>query len=274
MSTQQEKAERFLAAHRRDSPLLMPNAWDAGIAKLFASLGFTAMATTSSGHAATLGRLDGGVTFDEVLAHCGAIVGATDLPVSADFENGFADAPEQVAANGALVASTGLAGCSIEDFTRRADDPIYAIDLAAERVAAAAEAAHHGPDGSRLVLTARAENLLHGRPDLPDTIARLLRYLEAGADVLFAPGWGGPDDIRTIVAAVDLPVNVLALPNTPTIAELAALGVGRVSIGGTFAWVALGAVETAARELLESGTYGFHAAAAPGRAAARAAFTA
>jgi 2-methylisocitrate lyase-like PEP mutase family enzyme len=192
--------------------------------------------------------------------------------VSADFENGFADDPAAVAANVTRAAATGLAGCSIEDFTRRAGDPIYDMDVAAERIVAAAEAAHSGP--ARLVLTARAENFLHGRPDLADTIARLQRYQEAGADVLFAPGVSSADDIRRVITSVDRPVNVITLPDAPTIAQMAELGVGRVSIGGAFAWVALGAVVDAARELLDSGTCGFFALAASGRAAGRAAFTA
>jgi 2-methylisocitrate lyase-like PEP mutase family enzyme len=270
MPTQREKTERFLALHHGGSPLLLPNAWDPGTAKLFAALGFDAVATTSSGHAATLGRLDGGVTRDEALAHAAAIVAASDLPVSADFENGFADAPADVAANVEMAAATGLAGCSVEDSTRGADDPTYDVDLAAERVAAAAAAAHRGP--ARLVLTARAENYLHGRPDLADTIARLQRYQEAGADVLYAPGLSDLDDIRRVVTAVDRPVNVLALPNAPTVAQLGEIGVARVSVGGTFAAVALGAVVDAARELLDSGTYGFFRVAASGRAATRAAF--
>jgi 2-methylisocitrate lyase-like PEP mutase family enzyme len=271
MATQQEKAERFVASHHGETPLLLPNAWDPGTAKLFASLGFDAVATTSSGHAGTLGRLDGRVTRDEALEHAAAIVAATDLPVSADFENGFADDPAAVAANVALAVATGLAGCSVEDHTRRPDDPIYDAAFAAERVAAAAEAAHGG--AARLVLTARAENYLHGRPDLADTIARLQRYQEAGADVLYAPGLSAADDIRRVVAAVDRPVNVLALPSAPTVAQLGELGVARVSIGGTFAAVALGAVADAARELLDAGTYGFFAAAASGRAAIRSAFS-
>lgn len=248
----------------------MPNVWDAGTAKVVGSLGFQALATTSSGHAATLGRLDGAVTRDEVLTHATAIVEATDLPVSADFENGFAHKPAGVAANVTLAAATGLAGCSIEDFAKRTDDPIYDVGLASERIVAAAEAAHAG--ATRMVLTARAENYLHGRPDLADTIARLQQYQEAGADVLYAPGLTDADDIRRLVSEVDRPVNVIALPNVPTIAELAEIGVARVSVGGTFAWVAIGAVVEAARELLESGTYGFYAAAAPGRSEARAAF--
>jgi 2-methylisocitrate lyase-like PEP mutase family enzyme len=270
MSTQQEKAERFLALHRGPTPLLMPNAWDRGSAALLASLGFAALATTSSGHAATLGRLDGQVTRDEALAHAAEMAAATDVPVSADFENGFADEPDAVAANATLAAATGLAGFSIEDFARRADDPIYDAARAAERVAAAAEAAHGG--ATRLVLTARAENFLHGRPDLADTIARLQRYQEAGADVLFAPGISDPDDLRRIVREVDLPINVLVSPAAPTIAQLAEIGVGRVSVGGTFAWIAYGAALGAARELLDEGTYTSFAAGAAGRAAARDAF--
>jgi 2-methylisocitrate lyase-like PEP mutase family enzyme len=270
MSTQREKTERFLALHHGDAPLVMANAWDAGSAVLLASLGFQAIATTSSGHAATLGRLDGAVTREEALVHAAALVAATDVPVSADFENGFADDPAGVAANVTLAAATGIAGCSIEDSTRGADDPIYAIDLAAERVAAAAEAAHAG--AARLVLTARAENYLHGRPDLADTIARLQRYQAAGADVLYAPGLTASDEIRSVVASVDLPVNVIALPGVPTIAQLGDLGVARVSVGGAFAWVAFGAVVNAARELLGEGTYDFSALAAVGRSTARPVF--
>jgi 2-methylisocitrate lyase-like PEP mutase family enzyme len=270
MSTQAEKADRFLTLHHGDSPLLLPNAWDQGTAKIFASLGFQALATTSAGHAATFGRLDGAVTRDEALAHAAELVAATDLPVSADYENGFADEPADVAANVALAAATGLAGCSVEDFARRTDDPIYERGFAAERVAAAAEAAHGG--SARMVLTARAENYLHGNPDLDDTIARLQAYQAAGADVLYAPGMSDADDIRRLVAEVDRPVNVLALPNAPTVAQLKELGVARISVGSAFALVATGAVVTAARELLEEGTYGFWATAGPGMAAARAAF--
>jgi 2-methylisocitrate lyase-like PEP mutase family enzyme len=271
MSTQREKAERFLALHHGRSPLLLPNAWDPGTAKVFAALGFQAIATTSSGHAATLGRLDGTVTRDEALAHATAIVAATDLPVSADFENGFADEPADIAENIALAAATGLAGCSVEDSARGAEEPIYEVGFAAERVAAAAEAADGG--SARLVLTARAENYLHGRPDLADTIGRLQAYQAAGADVLYAPGLSDAGDIRRLIASVDRPVNVLALPNAPTVAELGELGVARVSVGGAFNAVALGAVVDAARELLESGTYGYFAVAARGGAVARTAFS-
>jgi 2-methylisocitrate lyase-like PEP mutase family enzyme len=271
MVTQIQQAERFLALHSGPEPLLLPNPWDLGSAKLFASLGFAALATTSSGFAATLGRLDGKVTRDEALAHAAGIVRATDLPVSADLENGFADSPAGVAETMRLAAITGLAGCSVEDFTGREDDPIYEVPLAVERITAAAEITASGP--IRLVLTARAENYLHGRPDLADTIARLQAYQEAGADVLYAPGLTSLADIRQVVGSLDRPVNVLALPGGPVISELAAAGVRRVSVGGGLAFAALGAVAAAARELREHGTYGFMEHAAAGRTAAQAAFT-
>src|SRR3954469_3260483 len=260
-------AERFRALHHADAPLLLPNPWDVGSAKLLASLGFQALATTSSGFAATLGRLDGSVTRDEAIAHGAEIVDATDLPVNADLEDGVADNPAGVGKTVRLALDAGLAGCSIEDFSGREDEPIYPLELAAERVAAAAEAA-----GGRLVLTARSENYLHGRPDLDDTIARLQAFEEAGADVLYAPGLRSIEDIRTLVGAVGRPVNVLALPVAPPVAELAAVGVRRVSVGGGFAFAALGALATAGRELLEHGTYGFWENAGPGAKAARAAF--
>jgi 2-methylisocitrate lyase-like PEP mutase family enzyme len=272
VTTQTDKAERFLAGHRVGEPLLLANAWDAGSAKLLASLGFEALATTSSGFAATLGRLDGSVTRDEALAHSAAIVAATDVPVSADLEDGFATAPVDVADTVALAVETGLAGCSIEDFTRDRDAPIYDQAEAVDRVAAAVDAAHSGP--ARLVLTARAENYLHGRQDLADTIARLQAFQEAGADVLYAPGLVALDDIRAVVSAVDRPVNVLALPGGPPVSELAEAGVARISVGGAFAYVALGAVVDAAAELREQGTYGFWERVRVGGGAARTAFAA
>jgi len=265
MTTQTQKAEQFLELHRPGNPLLLPNPWDQGSAKLLASLGFQALATTSSGFAATLGRLHGKVSRDEALAHCAAIVGATDLPVSADLEKCFADDPSEVAHTVALAAQTGLAGCSVEDFTGDEDDPIYDIGLAAERVAAAAQAAHSGP--ARLVLTARAENYLHGRPDLADTIARLQAYQAAGADVLYAPGLTRLEDVRQVVKAVDRPVNVLAMSGAPAVSELAEAGVSRVSVGGAFAFAALGAMVEAATELRDKGTYDYLARSAVGRRA-------
>jgi 2-methylisocitrate lyase-like PEP mutase family enzyme len=270
MTAHAEKASAFLGLHMGESPLLLPNPWDAGSAKLLRSLGFRALATTSSGFAATLGRRDGSVTREEAIAHSASIVLATDLPVSGDLENGFADDPPGVADTVRLALEAGLAGCSLEDFSGREDDPIYEIDLAAERVAAAAEVAHAGP--VHLVLTARSENYLHGREDLTDTIARLRAYQEAGADVLYAPGLSRLADIREIVEAVDRPVNVLAFPGAPTVSELGAVGVSRVSTGGAFAFAALGAVVQAAEELAAEGTYGFLARARVGARAARSAF--
>lgn len=271
MSTQREKAERFQELHHGYAPLLLPNPWDQGTAKVFAALGFVALATTSSGHAAALGRLDGSVTRDEALAHVASIVEATGLPVSADLENGFADEPADVAANVGLAAAAGVAGCSVEDHTGRGDNPIYPAGLAAERVVAAAETAHGGP--VRLVLTARAENYLHRRRDLDDTIARLQSFQAAGADVLYAPGLSDIDDIRQVVASVDLPVNVLAFPGGPSVSELTAVGVKRVSVGGAFNLVALGAVANAAREFMHDGTFGWWGLAGTGLEIAHTAFT-
>lgn len=262
MTTQRDKAEQFLAAHRGASPLLLPNPWDVGSAKLFASLGFEALATTSSGFAATLGRPDGGIAREEALLHAAAIVEATELPVSADLEQCFADDPAGVADTVRLAIEAGLAGCSVEDFA--GGDEIYPLDLAVERVAAAVEVAHRGP--VRLVLTARAENHLHGRDDLADTITRLQRFREVGADVVYAPGLRDAADIRSVVDAVDGPVNVLAMPGVPSVVELAELGVARVSVGGSFAFVAYGAAAAAARELREQGTYGYRSLAGDGRA--------
>lgn len=272
MATQTEKAERFAALHHGQTPLLLPNPWDAGSARVFVALGFDALATTSSGFAGTLGRLDGATTKDEALSHAAAIVAATDVPVSADLENGFADDPGAVGVTITLARSSGLAGGSVEDYAGREADEVYDIGLAAERVAAAAEAAHR--DGARFVLTARSENFIRQRPDLADTIKRLQAYQAAGADAVYAPGVSTPADIRTIVESVDVPVNVLALPGVPSVAELGALGVARVSIGGAFSYVALGAAADAAREFLEQGTYGFWNDAGAGAKVARQAFTA
>lgn len=270
-SREAARAARFLELHEPGRPLLLPNPWDIGSTKLLASLGFEALATTSGGFAATLGRLDGSVTRDEALAHAASIVRATALPVSADLENGFADTVDGVAETAAGAVAAGLAGFSIEDSSGVQDAPIYSIDAAAERVAVAARAAHDGP--AHVVLTARSENFLHGRHDLADTIARLQAYQEAGADVLYAPGLVRAKDIRAVVSAVDRPVNVLALPGVPAVSALAELGVARVSIGGAFAFTALGAVAQAARELRERGTYSFAELSSSGSRAARAAFS-
>ena len=264
-------ARRFLELHGRDTPLLLANPWDAGSAKLLEALGFEALATTSSGFAATLGRLDGSVTRAEALAHAAAIVEATALPVSADLENGFADDPAGVAQTVRGAIGAGLAGCSIEDFTGDEAGPIYCLEHAVARIAAAADAAHDGAAG--LVLTARAENHIHGVDDLDDTIARLRAYGEAGADVLYAPGLTRMEDIRRVVVAVaPRPLNVLAVPGAPDVGALAAAGVRRISVGGAFAFAAIEAVADAARELREQGTYGFLQRSRAGSALARRAF--
>ena len=261
--------ERFLALHHQASPLMMPNAWDVGSALIFESLGFEALATTSSGFAATLGRLDGGVGREEVLDHARAIAAAVSIPVSADLENCYADDPNGVSETVILAAQTGLAGCSIEDYDRDGD-VIYPIEVAVDRTRAAAEAAHGG--ATQLVLTGRCENFLHGRVDLTDTIARLQAYQEAGADVLFAPGVNSTDDLRVLVASVDRPVNALPRPGMPTVDELGALGVRRISVGGSLCWAALDAAVRGATELRDHGTYGYWSAVPDGLAAARAAF--
>jgi 2-methylisocitrate lyase-like PEP mutase family enzyme len=270
VTTQASKAARFLELHREERPLLMPNPWDQGSARVLASLGFQALATTSSGFAATKGRLDGGVTRDEAIAHAAEIVSATDLPVSADLEDGFADDPAGVAETIRLALDAGLAGCSVEDFTRHEDEPIHDRGLAVERVAAAAEVAHGGD--VHLVLTARAENYLHGRAELDDTVGRLLAYQEAGADVLFAPGLRDLDEIRAVVRSVDRPLNVLLLPGGPTVDQLGAVGVGRISVGGAFAYAALAGLVAAAEELRDRGTLDYWEQSKIGAKAARGAF--
>jgi 2-methylisocitrate lyase-like PEP mutase family enzyme len=231
-------------------------------------MGFEALATTSGGFAATLGRVDGSVGRDEAVAHAAAIVAAVDVPVSADFENCFSDEPGGVAETVELGIEAGLAGCSVEDWS---GTDIYGIDHAAERMAAAADVAHKGP--VKLVLTGRAENHIHGRQDLADTIARLQRYQEAGADVLFAPGVTDPDELRRLVSEVDRPVNVVARPGCPSVAELAELGVRRVSVGAWFAFAALGELVEAATELRDHGTFGYLDKASFGAHAALPAFT-
>jgi 2-methylisocitrate lyase-like PEP mutase family enzyme len=239
---------QFRQLHERGM-FLMPNPWDIGSARLLASMGFPALATTSLGHAASLGKPDQGVTRDELLAHVEALAAAVDLPLNVDAERCFADDPAGVAETVTLIAETGAAGCSIEDYDP-ARAAIEEVDVAAERVAAAAEAAHrHG-----MTLTARAENHLYGIADLDDTIARLLAYRDAGADVLYAPRLTDADDIRRVVEATGAPVNVLAMRHGPSVPELAELGVRRVSTGGPLARAAYGALRRAAEELLGPGT--------------------
>ncbi|HEX3840746.1 MAG TPA: isocitrate lyase/phosphoenolpyruvate mutase family protein [Acidimicrobiales bacterium] len=264
-----DRTRVFWELHVPGDPLLMPNPWDPGSARLLASMGFQALATTSSGFAATLGQPDGSISREAALGHAAAIVAAVEVPVSADLENGFADDPNGVFATVQTAVDVGLAGCSVEDFTRSPNGPIYPLDLAAERVAAAADAARQG---TGLVLTARAENLIRGNPDLDDTITRLLAYQAAGADVLYAPGLVDIDDIRRVVAEVDRPVNVLARPGLAPVSELAEAGVARISVGGAFGQVAMAAVARAGREFLDDGTYGFTGAAGEGRNHAAIAF--
>ena len=267
-----DPAAKFLALHVPGTPLLLPNPWDVGSARVLAGMGFSALATTSAGFAGTHGRTDGNVTRDEALEHAATIAGAVDVPVSADLENGFAEHPDGVAETVRLAVETGLAGCSVEDWDP-VDHALYAPEAAAERVAAAAGAAHGGD--RRLVLTARADGHLHRRRDpvdLDDTIRRLRAYEQAGADVLYAPGVNSVDGIRRIVEAVSRPVNVLALADAPPVARLAELGVARVSTGSGLYWAAMGGLATAAEELRDHGTFAFWSGAAAGREAAATTF--
>lgn len=240
--------KRFRELHD-DGLFVMPNPWDLGSARLLASLGFPALATTSSGHAATLGRTDQHVRRDELLAHAAALAAGVDVPLSVDAERCFADDPRGVAETVGMIAETGAAGCSIEDYDP-ASGRIDPIDEAVERVAAAVEAARTHD----MVLTARAENHLHGIDDLADTMARLCAYRDAGAEVVYAPGLTDLDEIATLVREVGVPVNVLARANGPSVAELASVGVRRVSTGGALARAAYGALMRGARELLDTGT--------------------
>ena len=265
MLTQAEKGRSFRALHERKGAFIIPNPWNPGTAKLLAHLGFEALATTSMGFAFSVGKRDGKVNREEALAHTAAIVAATDLPVSADLENGFGDAPGTAAETIGLAADTGLVGGSIEDASGREDQPIYELKRAAERVQAAVAAAHALP--FPFTLTARAENYLHGRPDLKDTIARLQAYQEAGADVLYAPGLATKEDIATVVRSVDRPVNVvMGLRGVQlSLAELEAIGVKRISVGSALARAALGAFLRGAREMHDHGTFNFAADAVNSR---------
>ena len=255
MRTQSEKAQSFRALHERPGIFVIPNPWDAGSAKLLAALGFEALATTSLGYAASIGRNDGTLSREDVLANCRIIADATELPVSVDLENCYADEPKKAAVTMRLAAEAGAVGGSIEDASGDAAKPIYDFALAVERVAAAVEEARKLPFPFTVV--ARAENFLHGRPDLDDTIRRLQAFAAAGADVLYAPGIRDLPTIRTLVAAVPKPVNVvmgLADPNL-TLQELEAAGVRRVSVGGALARLALAAVRDAALAMREQGSF-------------------
>ena len=250
------KADQFRKLHEGE-PFVIPNPWDAGSARMLESLGFGALATTSSGFAFTLGKLDGEVTLDEVAAHVRALDEATALPVSVDLENGYGAEPEAAARAVEVAAEAGAAGGSIEDWDRD-ERRIYEREHAVERVRAAVEAAR--PSG--FVLTARAENLIRGHDDLDDTIARLQAYEAAGADVLYAPGLRTVEQVRAVCSAVSKPVNVLARPDL-TFAELAEAGAQRVSVGGGLAWVAAQALADAATAIRDKGDFSALTASSP-----------
>jgi 2-methylisocitrate lyase-like PEP mutase family enzyme len=258
-----QKYKAFVELHERSGAFVIPNPWNAGTARILTALGFEALATTSAGYAFSVGRRDSaaGLTRDEILENAKTIVEATHLPVSADLENGYGRSPEQCATTIRLASGIGLAGGSIEDATGDSADPIYDFQLAVERVVAAAEAAHD----CEFLLTARAENFLHGRPDLDDTVRRLQSFADAGADVLYAPGLPNLGAIRAVCAAVSKPVNVvMGLKGaTYSVEELAAAGVKRISVGGAFARAALGGFMRAAREVKDKGTFSFATEAIP-----------
>lgn len=266
MDVQTLRAEAFKALHERDGAFVIPNPWDAGSARMLAALGFEALATTSAGLAFSLGRPDaeGTLSLDETLANAQAIVDATPLPVAADLENGFGDLPEDCAQTIRRAAAAGLVGGSIEDASGRSEARIYDFDLSVARVRAAVEAARQLPFS--FTLCARAENLLHGKLDLDDTIRRLQAYANAGADVLYAPGLRSVDDIRAVVQAVaPKPVNVLmGMPGVPlSVNQLQDLGVKRISVGSSLARAALGAFQRAALEIRDQGTFGYGEQAMP-----------
>ena len=265
MPTQTEKALAFRALHARPGAFVIPNPWDAGSTLLLNAFGFEALATTSAGHAFALGRRDGGggIGRAETLANARAIVEATHLPVSADLENGFGDEPEACAETIRAASAVGLVGGSIEDASGDPARPIYDFSHAVERVAAAVEAARSLP--TPFVLTARAENFLHGHPDLEDTIRRLQAFEKAGAEVLYAPGLTKLEQIRTLCASVSRPVNVVMglVGGSFSVQQLAEAGVKRISLGSSLARAALGALTRAAREIRENGTFSFAAEAIP-----------
>jgi 2-methylisocitrate lyase-like PEP mutase family enzyme len=237
--------------------LVLGNPWDIGSAKILVTLGYRALATTSAGFAGSLGRNDQTITRDELIDHVSALSSAVDVPLSVDAEDGFAADLDGVATTFELLAATDAAGCSIEDYDPRADE-IRSVDEAVERVRVARAAA------ADMVLTARAENHLRGVDDLDDTISRLIAYHRAGADVVYAPGLSSADDISRLVSAVEAPVNVLALPGTPPVVELASLGVARISVGSLFTWAAYGALTRAAMELIGPGTSEYASGLVPG----------
>ena len=247
--TQDQRASRFRDLHRGE-PFVIPNPWDAGSAKVLTALGFKALATTSSGFAFTLGRPDGGVTLEELVDHVRLLSGASNLPLSVDLENGFGPQPEDAAEAIARIAEAGAVGGSIEDYDH--EEGICGIERATERVAAACEAARRL--SFPFMLTARAENHVRGNPNLDDTIARLLAYQQAGADVLFAPGLRRVEEIRAVAKAIERPLNVLATPSL-SLEETVAAGAQRISVGGRLAWTAFGAMAEVAEEIRDRGDF-------------------
>jgi 2-methylisocitrate lyase-like PEP mutase family enzyme len=257
MANQQELAQRFRALHEAREPFVIANVWDGGSAAAMAALGFKALATSSSACAATLGRLDGAITRAQALAHSQLLASLSPIPVAADLENGFGDAPDAVAQTIRLAGETGLVGGSIEDAGHNEREPIYPFNQAVERVAAAVQAARALP--FPFVLTARAENFLHGRADLDDTVRRLQAFERAGADVLFAPGLPDLAAVRTVCAELKRPVNfMVGMPGKSfSVAELAAAGVRRISLSTTLYRAAITGLMNAAREVQEKGTFGY-----------------
>lgn len=254
------KVQRFRALHGAGAPLIMANASDLGMARLLEALGFKALATSSAGYAFTRALPDGGVPFEEMIRHCKEMAGVVDVPVSADLERGKGDSPESAGETIFAAHAAGLAGCSIEDYSGDPARPIYPFELAVERVAAAAEAAKAIKED--FVFTARTENFLHGVNDFDDTLRRLQAFAAAGADVLFAPGISDPAMLTTLCAALDKPVSMIA-PAGQSRDALAAIGIRRISLGPRLTQAAFGAVESAAREMLDKGTFGFIGDALP-----------
>ena len=262
MITQKDKCGQFEALHQQAEAFVIPNPWDAGSAKLLQGLGYKALATTSSGFAYTLGRNDGKVTLEEKLNHCTQLAKATTIPINADFENGFADDPETVAKNVLKVAATGMAGCSIEDYSNESQS-LYDFELALERVQAVAEAV--ATLGMPFQLTARAENLLRGVNDLDDTIRRLKAFEKAGANVLYAPGVRTLDQLRQVTHELQTPFNVLAVFfKGVSVEEFSAAGAKRISVGGALNYAAINPVLKAGKEMLEQGTFSWTSEMAPG----------
>ncbi|WP_247269414.1 MULTISPECIES: isocitrate lyase/PEP mutase family protein [Pseudomonas] len=263
LQEQTRKAQAFKALHEGAGIFVIPNPWDAGSAKMLASLGYQALATTSAGHAFSQGKADGALSLDDTLANVRAIVAATDLPVAVDLENGFADDPAECAKSLLRAAEAGAVGGSIEDATGRADAPIYCFGHAVARIEAAVAAVRTLP--FPFILTARAENYLHGNPDLNDTIRRLQAFAEAGADVLYAPGLRSAEEVLAVVRAVaPKPVNVLMSGGLKlTVRELEEMGVRRISTGSALALAAFGEFFRAAEEIQQRGTFGFTSQSMP-----------